>query len=50
MATIRITHNGIRAERDRYMTCAKCGSTRAQISPIGLLCPNCSFPKEGAAP
>lgn len=32
-------------ERHRYMTCARCGSTRAQISPFGLLCPNCSFPR-----
>lgn len=26
----------------RYITCGKCGE-RAEVSPIGLLCPKCTF-------
>ena len=28
----------------RYITCGKCGG-RAEVTPIGLLCPSCTFPK-----
>jgi len=30
-------------EDHRYITCAKCKTDRAQITPIGVLCPNCTF-------
>lgn len=30
-------------EAHRYITCGKCGTDRAQVTPIGVLCPNCTF-------
>lgn len=29
-------------DRHRYMRCVKCGG-QAEVSPIGLLCPVCTF-------